>query len=106
MAEFLDDLGRMISDGAQVVAKKTGEVVEVVAKKTEQTIEIQKIKSKIRTMKKNNDRDYKDIGKMIYERFQKGEEVEEQFAELCEAIAEREEAIGKYKQDIADLKED
>ena len=115
MVEFFENLGEIISEKAKVVgkkteevvgvvSKKTGEVVDVVAKKTEQTVEIQKIKGKIRTMERNNERDYQDIGKMIYEKFKKGEEVDAQFVELCEAIKGREAEIEKAKEDVAELK--
>ena len=104
MANFFENLGKTISEKAEVVSKKAGEVVDVVAKKTEQTVEVQKIKSQINTMERNNDRDYKDIGKMIYDRFKKGEVVDAEFIELCEAIAERDESIAKAKQEIAEKK--
>ncbi len=107
MAEFMDDLkglGKTIAEKAEVVVKKTGEVMEDVAKKTEETLEIQKIKSQIRVLKKGNDRDFQDIGKMIYERFQKNEEVDSEFVELCEAIQEREESIDENKKQIAKIK--
>ena len=67
MANFFQDLGKIKSEKAEVVAKKTGEVADVVVKKTEQTVEVQKIKSQISVMQRNNDRDYRDIGKMIYD---------------------------------------
>lgn len=107
MAKFWDDLGdlgKIISKKAKVVTKKTGEVVDVVAKKTEQTVEVQKLKSQIHVMERSNERDYKDIGKMIYDRFKKGEVADEALVELCEAIAEREESIEKTKKEIAHIK--
>lgn len=107
MADFkqnLEMLGKLISEKAEVVSKKTGEVVDAVAKKTEQTVEVTKIKSQISTMERNNERDLKDIGKMIYERYSKGEVVDSEFIELCEAIAEREDSISKAKEEIAGLK--
>ena len=55
-------------------------------------------------MERNNQRDFKDIGKIIYERYKKGEVVDTDFAELCESISEREEAICKSKEEIAALK--
>lgn len=88
----------------EVVASKTGEVVEVVANKTEQTIEVQKIKSQIHVMRRSNDRDFRDIGKMIYHKYKKGEEVAEQYKELCEAIEEREVCIEQSKAEIAKIK--
>ncbi len=107
MADFfgkLGDWGKVISEKAEVVSKKAGETFDVVAKKTEQTVEIQKIKSQIHVMEKNNDRDYRDIGKIIYDKFKKGEGADAEFIELCDAIAEREEAIAKAKEEIAGIK--
>ena len=104
MAQFFENLKKIISEKAEVVTKKTGEVVDVVAKKTEQTVEVTKIRSQISTMERNNERDYKDIGKMIYERYKKGEVVDAEFIELCESISEREDSIRKSKEEIAGLK--
>lgn len=104
MADFFGNLGKIISEKAEVVTRKTEEVVDVVAKKTEKTVEVQKIKSQIRVMERNNERDFTDIGKMIYDKFKKGEAVDPQFIELCEAIEEREESIDKANREVAELK--
>ena len=111
MSDFfanLEDLGKMISKKAgkavDVVSQKAGEAVDVISKKAEETVEITKIKSQIGTMERNNERDYKDIGKMIYEQYKKGEAVDDAFIELCEAISEREDSIRKAKEEIAKLK--
>ena len=104
MADFFDNLKDFVSETAEIVSKKTGEVAEIVVQKTEKTVEVQKLKSQIHVMKRNNDRDYRDIGKMVYDRFKNGEEVDPQFAELCEVIVEREDAIEAAKETIADLK--
>ncbi len=104
LMENLESLGKTISQKAEVVAKKTEEAVEVVAKKTEETVEVQKLKSQIRVMERNNERDFRDIGKIIFERFQKGEEIDTEFTELCEAIKERETSIDGYRKQVAELK--
>jgi len=104
MANFFGELGKVIAEKAGVVTKKTGEVVDVVAKKTEQTVEIQKIKNQIHVMERSNDRDYKDIGKMIYDKFKSGEGADAQYIDLCDAIAEREASIAKAKEEIAKIK--
>lgn len=104
MANFFGELGKIISEKAEVVSKKTGEVVDVVAKKTEQTVEIQKIKNQIHVMERSNDRDYKDIGKIIYDKFKNGEGADAQYIDLCDAIAEREASIAKAKEEIAKIK--
>lgn len=104
MAGFFGDLGKIISEKADAVTKKTGEVVDVVAKKTEQTVEIQKIKNQIHVMERSNDRDYRDIGKMIYDKFKNGDGAEAEYIELCDAIAERENLIAEAREEIAKLK--
>ena len=62
MADFFSVLGKKISD-----------VAEDLEKKTEDTLEVQKIKSNIRSLKRANERDFMDIGKMVYEKFHDGE---------------------------------
>ena len=59
MADFFKD-----------VEQKISEVVEELGKKTGDTLEIQKIKSDIRSLKRANERDLIDIGRMVYEKFQ------------------------------------
>lgn len=93
MGEFFEDLGKRITETAEVVTKKTEEVVE-----------IQKIKSQIRVMERNNERDFKDIGKIIYDRFKKGEVLNAKVVELCEAIESREESIETYIKEVAERK--
>lgn len=104
MADFFGNLKKNLTEVADVVAKKTGEVADVVAKKTEQTVEVTKIKNQIRTMERNNERDLTDIGKMIYESYKNGEEVDAKFVELCAAIKDREEEIVKMDKEVAELK--
>ena len=62
MADFFEDLGKRISDVANDIGKKT-----------EDTLEIQRRKSDIRTLRRASERDLMDIGRMIYDKFQKGE---------------------------------
>lgn len=61
MADFFEDLGRKISDVANDIGKKT-----------EDTIEIQKLKSDMRTLRRANDRDLMDMGRMVYDKFVQG----------------------------------
>ena len=93
MGDFFEDLGKRISETAEAVTKKTEEVVET-----------QKIRNQIRVMERSNQRDYEALGKMIYNRFKKGEEINLKYIELCEEIEQREEAIEVYLKEIAELK--
>lgn len=104
MTEFLEKWKDIITEKAKVVTKKTGEVVEVVADKTEQAIEIQKLKNQIHVMERNNDRDFKHIGKMIYYKHQQNETVDDCYVELCDAITERNASIEELKLKIAKIK--
>ena len=97
-------ISRKAGKTVDIVAKKTGEAVDIITKKAEETVEITKIKSQISTMERNNERDYKDIGKMIYEKYKKGEEIDGEYVELCEVISEREDRICKAKEEIAKVK--
>jgi hypothetical protein len=103
-AEFFGKWKEIITETAKDVTKKTGEVVEVVADKTGQTLEVQKLKNQVRIMQRNNERDYKHIGKMVFHKFQNDEEMDDSYTELCETIAERLEKIEELKKQIAKLK--
>ena len=94
MADLFNNLGQKIADMASDLGKKT-----------EDTVEIQKLKSEIRSLQRANDRDLKDIGLKVYEKFEKGELEDECYRELCEAIEKREDDIEKQEQEIVRIKE-
>lgn len=95
MADFFGELGKKISDTATDIGKKA-----------EDTIEIQKIKSDIRSMKRSNERDLKDVGRMVYEKFLKGEVDDTEYISLCEDIEKREEEIERQEEQIVKIKEE
>ena len=69
------------------------------------TLEIQKIKSDIRSLKRANERDLIDIGRMVYEKFQHGEIRDTDYITFCEAIEKREETIERQEEEIVRIKE-
>lgn len=93
MADFFNVLGKKISD-----------VAEDLGKKTEDTVEIQKIKSNIRSLKRANERDLIDIGKMVYDKFHDGEISDIDYVTLCEAIEKREEEIERMEAEVKKIK--
>ncbi len=93
MADFFDDLGKKLSEAASEFGKKT-----------EDTIEIQKIKSEIRSLRRANDRDYVDMGKSIYTRYQQGEVLDADLAAFCEQVEKRELQIKDHEAEIAGIK--
>lgn len=93
MADFFDELGKTISD-----------VAEDFGKKAEDTIEIQKIKGQIRSLKRANERDLLDIGRMVYDKFQRGEITDLDWVSLCEPIENRTEEIERQEEEIVRIK--
>lgn len=95
MADFFEELGKRITDVASDIGKRT-----------EDTIEVQKIKGDIRFMKRANERNLLDLGRMVYDKFQKGEVDDTEYIALCEEIEKREEEMEKREEEIVRIKED
>ncbi|MCI9382476.1 MAG: hypothetical protein HFG88_16015 [Dorea sp.] len=95
MADFFGELGKKLSDTAIDISKKA-----------EETFEVQKIKGDIRSLKRANERDMKDIGRMVYEKFRKGEVDDTEYIALCEQIEKREEEIESQEEQIVKIKEE
>ena len=89
MAGFFDDLGKRLSETANDLGKKA-----------EDTLEIQKRKSDIRSLGRANDRDYMDIGKIIFEKYHSGEVVDADMVALCESIDQRNKEVTKIQAEI------
>ena len=94
MADFFEDLGKKITEVADDLGRKAGD-----------TIETQKIKSQIRALKRANERDYLDIGRMVYEKFQDGELFGTDYITICEAIEKRSEEIERKETELDKFKE-
>ena len=94
MADFFEDLGKKITEVADDLGRKAGD-----------TIETQKIKSQIRSLKRANERDYLDLGRMVYEKFQDGELFGTDYITICEAIEKRSEEIERKETELDKFKE-
>lgn len=95
MKSFFEDLGRKIGETAETVTNKAGEAVEV-----------QRLRNQIRALERGNERDYAELGRMVYDHYKAGEVVDAEAIGICEAIQNREESIGKYEQEISNVKGD
>lgn len=95
MADLFGNFGKKLADVASDVSKVTGD-----------TLEITKLRSDIRTLKRGNERDYMDMGKYIFEKFQKNEIIDADLIALCEAIEKREEEVEKLEVEISRIKGD
>ena len=94
MSDFFEDLGKRISDVAEDIVKRAGD-----------TIEVEKLKSKVRSLRRANERDLLEIGQMVYEKFREGEVSDLDYTPLCETIEKRDEEMEKYKDEIQRIKE-
>lgn len=100
MGDFYNSLKSNLENFSNALA----ETADVVVQKTEDGIEVQKIKSQIRVLERNNARDYQEIGKIIYDRFEKGELDDETIEKICENIKEREDSIEKQIKQMESVK--
>lgn len=93
MKTFFEDLGKRLGETAETVTTKAGEAVE-----------IQKLKNQVRVLERDMEEDLAEIGRMVYEQFKAGDDVDEEAAAYCEAVKSREESIAEYQQRIITLK--
>ncbi len=93
----VEQLGKRVADtlydAADTVGKKTGEVVET-----------QKLKNQIYTMRRENAKDWLEMGRSLYEAYKNGEAHSEDFHEICEKIREREEEILACEKKVSEMK--
>lgn len=93
MRDFLEDLGKRIGETAETMTNMAGDAIE-----------IQRMKGQIRSLARGNAVDLMELGKTIYDRYKAGGEVGEEAAGRCDAIKDREAAIGEYEKKIAKIK--
>lgn len=93
MRDFFEDLGKRIGETAETMTTMAGEAIE-----------IQRLKSQVRSLARGNAVDLMELGRMIYDRYKAGEEVEESAVSLCDAIRDREQSIEEYEKKIAKIK--
>ena len=93
MKDFFEDLGKRIGQTAETMTNMAGDAIE-----------IQRLKGQVRSLARGNAVDLMELGKTIYDRYKAGEEVEEEAVGRCDAIKDREAAIGEYEKKIAKIK--
>ncbi len=94
-----------MSDFWDGISRKIGEVADDLGRKAGDTIESQKIKGEIRSLKRANERDFADMGRMVYKKFQNGELDSTDYIAICEAVEKREEEIGNKKEELEKIRE-
>lgn len=95
--EDLEQLGRRVADTLT-------EAADTVGKKTEEVIEVQKIRSQISMLRRENEKAFQDMGRILYTKYQDGESVDPSCAALCEEIEKHMEAIEEYEKKLVELR--
>lgn len=85
-----EDLGKTISNAAENVSKKT-----------EAFLEIQKIRAQIHSAQRAVEKGYKDLGELIYQRYDAGEGVDCEVAVICEDISQLMMSMSEMKSELA-----
>lgn len=93
MKDFFEDLGKRLGETAETVTNKAGEAIE-----------IQRLKSKVRRLARENAVDLMEMGRMVYDGYKDGKEVSEEAEALCQAISGREDNMNRWNKKIAELK--
>ncbi len=86
------------------ITQKVKDVASDLGKRAEDQIDVGKIKSQIHNLQKENDRDYMEIGKMIYEKYESEEQIDGDLTDLCGAIHQRDEEIDAQQSEIDKIK--
>lgn len=94
MKDFFEDLGKRLTETADTVVEKTS-----------QAVEIQKLKSKVRTQERRIEKDMQNLGRILYEKYEQGEVLDEDFAELCKDIHESKEVIKELEMEIMEVQD-
>ena len=90
--DFFTDFGETISKAAKDLGNRADSFVET-----------QKIRAKILSEQKMIEKDFTDLGKIIYKKYVDGEPLEETMAEVCEDVTQRKIAIAAYRETIAKM---
>ncbi|MBU5481079.1 zinc ribbon domain-containing protein [Blautia sp. MSJ-19] len=91
--DFFGNLGETLTKTAKELSGRAEEVYET-----------QRLKNKIAGEERQVEKAMADLGRIIYKRYKEEIPVDDAQKAICEQIDQRMEQIGKYKEDISDLK--
>ena len=83
------------------LSKTLKKTVDTVGKKTDEFVEIQKIRTRQHALEDQIEKNYQDIGQIIYNRYLNGEAFDENLAGICKDITDLEKEIADCKEDVA-----
>ena len=79
------------------LSKTLKKTVDTVGKKTDEFVEIQKIRTRQHALEDQIEKNYQDIGQIIYNRYLNGEAFDENLAGFCKDITDLEKEIADCK---------
>ncbi len=83
------------------LSKTLKKTVDTVGKKTDEFVEIQKIRTRQHALEDQIEKNYQDIGLIIYNRYLNGEAFDENLAGICKDITDLEKEIADCREDVA-----
>lgn len=100
MNKFFKDIKSSATNFGKILEQKTEEL----SAKTEEIVEVQKIKTDIRVLERQNLHNCLDLGEIIYEKYESGEALSTEIIEICKEIEGRISMLEALEQDIAIIK--
>lgn len=91
--EFLDELGETLSRTARGISEKAETIYET-----------QRIRNRIVSEKRAEEKVLAQIGEILYKRYKEGEESDGELTELFEMVDGHRDAVCRYKKELADRK--
>lgn len=91
--DFLENLGKTLSETAKSVGEKTDEFIA-----------IQKLRSHQTTLENEVKKNYRDMGEMVFQKFIDGEAFSEEIADICREVMQLQSEIAECKENIAQKK--
>lgn len=91
----------MAEDFFGSLSKTLKKTVDTVGKKTDEFVEIQKIRTRQHALEDQIEKNYQDIGQIVYNRYLNGEAFDENLAGICKDIADLEKEIAGCKDEVA-----
>ena len=91
--------GDFFTDFVETISKAAKDL----GNRADSFVETQKIRAKILSEQKMIEKDFTDLGKIIYKKYVDGEPLDETMAEVCEDVTQRKIAIAAYRETIAKM---
>ncbi|MDR1017567.1 MAG: hypothetical protein LBM02_02565 [Lachnospiraceae bacterium] len=93
-------MDQRVKDFADMVKGKALDVSD----KVSDTVEVQKKKYKISSLSRQTDKDFQEIGKLVYEKFKNNEITDDSLITICEGIEDRDNEISEIEEEIEEIK--